>query len=450
MSSEKRDSVPAESFDPSLKEIRLEGTCWGCKAEMCPETHCFRYPLTITQVTPDSVAAYAVVDKEKGWIGLRKGDQIQRWFCDKAGHKQVIPTDRYKMAAQGGHIPERIVDEDTHKMLKSGGSHRIYVRLAPRCCTKGCLGEIHEVQDRFDHSLVCDTCSVVQRSSLISAESEWRNFADDDASELKSRVAVACTSAFTADAGAECARQETVISARRGTGRGGAVKGLKQAGRPGAGKEYEAARREVRLGMQEADARQVIYRYCSALGLAEIVRTEALAIFTEVANSNQTRLKAGRCIDSYTATVLGSIHVASRVACAPRTIAMILSVADRGTTEKDVVNALKEIKKRYNKPIPLVDPTLLITFMCGHYLQLPVRVECLAQGYVDWIEKKLRACPATIAAVALVYTLSLTAANHCDHDILSRVSKASGVATCTLQTHLSAIKKMNAKRSLEN
>jgi transcription initiation factor TFIIIB Brf1 subunit/transcription initiation factor TFIIB len=460
VSSEERVSVPkkinrlsAESFDPSLKEIRLEcplGTSWGCKAEMDSETHCFRYPLTITQVRPDSVAAYAVVDKKSGLIGLRKGDQIQGWICstfgDKADYKQVLPRDSYKNTAHGGHILERTVDEETQEMLDSGGSCRIYVRLAPRC-TKGCLGEIHEVQDRFDHCLVCVTCGLVQRSSLICAQSEWRNFADDDASELKSRVAVACTSAFTADTRAECARQETVISALRATVRGGAVAGLQLARRPGAGKENEAARREERLGMQEAEARQDICRYCSALGLAEIVRTEALEIFGKVANSSHARLKAGSCIDSYTATVLGSIHVASRVACAPRTIAAILSVADRGTTEKDVGNALKKIKVVYNKPIPPLDPKLLITFLCGHYLQLPVRFELLAQGYVDVIEKKLpTSCPpATIAAVALVYTLSLTAANHGDQDILSRVSKASGVATCTLQTHLSAIEKIDAR-----
>jgi transcription initiation factor TFIIIB Brf1 subunit/transcription initiation factor TFIIB len=205
------------------------------------------------------------------------------------------------------------------------------------------------------------------------------------------------------------------------------------------------------LGKQEAEARQDICRYCSALGLAEIVQTLALEIFGKVANSSHARLKAGRCIDSYTATVLGSIHVASRVACAPRTIAAILSVADRGTTKKDVGNALKKIQV-YNKPTPPpVDPTLLITLMCGHYLQLPVSFELLAQGYVDAIKKKLPAScqPATIAAVALVYTLSLTTVNHCDQDILSRVSEASGVATCTLKKHLNAIKKMDVKSSLE-
>jgi len=414
---------------------------------MDPETHCFRYPLTITQVRPNSVAAYAVVDEESGLIGLRKGDQIQGWICstfgDQAGRQQVLPRDSYKKTAHGGHILERIVDKETQGMLESGGSCRIYVRLAPRCCTKGCLGEIHEVQDRFDHSLVCVMCGLVQRSSLTSAESEWRNFADDDASELKSRVAVACTSAFTADARAECARQETVISALRATGRSGAVTGLQQARRPGAGKEYEEARREVRLGMQKAEARQDICRYCSALGLPEIVRTEALEIFGKVANRSHARLKAGRCIDSYTATVLGSIHVASRVAYAPRTIAAILSVADKGTTEKDVGKALKKIEEVYNKPIPLVDPKLLIAFMCGHYLHLPVSFEHLAKGYVDTIKKKLpESCPpATIAAVALVYTLSLTAANHCDQDILPRVSEASGASTCTL---------LDDKSSLEN
>jgi len=202
---------------------------------MDPETRFYRYPLTITQVTPGSVAASAVVDETNGLIGLRKGDQIQSWICSTFGDKkQVLPRDSYKKAAHGGHILERIVDEETQERLASGGSCRIYVRLAPRCCTKGCLGEIHEVQDRFDHCLVCVMCGLVQRSSLISAESEWRNFADDDASELKSRVAVACTSAFTANARAECARQETLIPAL--TGCGGAVTGLKRARRPGAGK----------------------------------------------------------------------------------------------------------------------------------------------------------------------------------------------------------------------
>ena len=151
------------------------------------------------------------------------------------------------------------------------------------------------------------------------------------------------------------------------------------------------------------------------------------------------------------ASVLGSIHVASRVACAPRTITAILSVADRGMTEMDVGNTLKKIQVVYNKPIPLVDPKLLNTSMCAHYLQLPVRFEQLAQGYVDAIKKKYKdaikkempaSCPpATIAAVALVYTLSLTAANHCDQDILPRVSEASGASTCTL---------LDDKSSLEN
>jgi transcription initiation factor TFIIIB Brf1 subunit/transcription initiation factor TFIIB len=54
--------------------------------------------------------------------------------------------------------------------------------------------------------LVWNTCGIVQHSSLISAQSEWRSFADDDASELKSSVAVTCTSALTADARAEYAR----------------------------------------------------------------------------------------------------------------------------------------------------------------------------------------------------------------------------------------------------
>ena len=40
--------------------------------------------------------------------------------------------------------------------------------------------------------------------------------------------------------------------------------------------------------------------------------------------------------------------------------------------------------------------------------------------------------------------------NHFDRDILSRVSEASGVSTWTLQTHLSAIEKIDAKSSLEN
>ena len=369
--------------------------------------------------------------------------------CD---YKQVLPRDCYKVAAHGGHILARFFDDETQKKFARGGSCRTYVRLAPRCSINGFLGEIFCEEIIFDHCLVCNTCGLVQRSSLISAESEWRNFADDDASELKSRVAVACTSAFTANARAECTQQETLIPALRATGCGGAVTGLKRARRPGAGTEYEAARREERLGKQEAEACQDICRYCSALGLAEIVRTQALEIFGKVAINSHARLKAGRYIDSYTATILGSIHVASRVACAPRTIAMILSVADRGTTKKDVDNALKKIQVVYNKPIPPVDPKLLITFMCGHYLQLPVSFERLAQGYVDTIKKELPAAcpPATIAAVALVHTHSLTAANHFDQDILSRVSKASGVAACTLQTHLSAIKKMDAKRSPDN
>ena len=67
-------------------------------------------------------------------------------------------------------------------------------------------------------------------------------------------------------------------------GRGRTVTALQQALRPGTGKEYEAARREQRLGMQEAEVRQDTCRYCSALGLAEIVQNEDLEIFGKVSN----------------------------------------------------------------------------------------------------------------------------------------------------------------------
>ena len=67
-------------------------------------------------------------------------------------------------------------------------------------------------------------------------------------------------------------------------GRGGTVTLLQQALRPGTGTEYKAARREERLGMQEADARQDICRYCREWGLAEIVHNEDLEIFGKLCN----------------------------------------------------------------------------------------------------------------------------------------------------------------------
>ena len=68
-------------------------------AESC-EKHCFRYPLTITQVRPDSVAASAVVDEKSGLIGLRKGDQIQGWNCSTFGHWVWGRSDRVEAGTQ--------------------------------------------------------------------------------------------------------------------------------------------------------------------------------------------------------------------------------------------------------------------------------------------------------------------------------------------------------------
>ncbi len=201
-------------------------------------------------------------------------------------------------------------------------------------------------------------------------ERERTNFQKASLSFLRSHqscVVVDCTSAFTVDTRAECALQETLIPALGATGCGGAVTELKRARRPGASKVYEEARREEHLDKQETEACQDICRCCSALGLAEIVQTEALANFRKVANSIHARLK---------------------VVCAPRTIVAIFSVADRGTTEMDVVS-----------------------------------FELQAQGHVEVIKKKLTASPP--AAVALVYTLSLTDVNHCDQHMFSRVSEAS-------------------------
>ena len=114
-------------------------------------------------------------------------------------------------------------------------------------------------------------------------------------------------------------------------GRGGTVTLLQQALRPGTGTEYEAARREERLGMQEAEVRQTNGRcvVASALGLAEIVHN-----LWQILQPSHAWLKAGRCIDIYTGTVLLASMLPramlQRIACSLRTIAAILSVRRQG------------------------------------------------------------------------------------------------------------------------
>ncbi len=98
----------------------------------------------------------------------------------------AVYAEVYKVVAHGGHILARFVDDETQKMLASGRSCRIYMRLAPRCSINVCE------EDRFDHCLVCNTCALVYEGATFGKANTSRS------------------SALTADARAEYARLRNI------------------------------------------------------------------------------------------------------------------------------------------------------------------------------------------------------------------------------------------------
>lgn len=250
-------------------------------------------------------------------------------------------------------------------------------------------------------------------------------------------VASSC-SAFTSDPHAESARQQTSLAGVGVSSRKGGGGLLQRAGRVGAGKENEAARREGRMQQQQTKAREDISRYCDALHLPLVAKEEAAQLFEEVAKRSKTRLKNGGVIDKYSSLVLASILCASRLVCQPRNIQQLLAVADLGTgeTEKRVNQALIQITCTVTRPIPPVDPHDVIREMCRLYLpDLSVSFQQCAWDKVDFLRKsRFAGAPHTIAAVALVLVAS-AASGVCDNGMCQRVSEASGLAVSTLQKH---------------
>lgn len=403
----------------SMGVVAFEGQAWGCKAAQDRATGRFFYPLKLTGVSLDSEAARA---------GLREGDVVVAWKAPDARSFQLASAEECCSWVQGGHYRlEQYVDTETQKMLERGGACQVRVRLAPRCIKHGCPGNIVRWEDKLDHALVCDECGIVQRASLVTNDSEF---------EGKSRGWTSSACSFTSDAAAACARQETMLA-------GGklAKGGLHRAHRAGTGKENARARREERMQRQQAKAREDISRYCDALELPMVAKLEAQHLFDTVANAKNTVLKSGSCIDNYASLIIACIHCASLIVSVPKIVPRILAVADAGAGETParVLDWVKRVRAAHNRPIPALDPCLLIRGMCARDLGLPISFEETACRSLPIITATINKSPppSTLAAVAVVFVASMTSGK-LDEDMCQRVSEASGVAPSTLRLYVTS------------
>ena len=399
-----------------LKEATLDGEPWqpwGTKAEQDPSSGSFFWPLTLTEVKPGSLAAAA---------GLRPGDEIVKWRGDAPTTYNIISHVEIEQCSSGGYLKCRsFVDGKTQKWLETGGTCQVLFRPVPRCIQPRCPGNIIVKQDALDHARICDECGVVQQSSLISTSAEWRSFEGEDDSANRVGKASAPTMLSETGMGMNAAAA--------------AATSLRRAARPGAGMENREARWEGRAHEQRVRASQDISRYCQALHLPQHTQTQALQLFDDTVAADckgkQQRLKAGAFIDQYSAVILASIHLASRITANPKPVGWILSVADggAGTTEKAVFRAVERVKNACQRTIPPMEPGPLITFMWGS-LSLPPSRQQLAHDAVKAIQTRTQNA-AVVAAVAIVHAAGL--------DTCGRVSETSGVDDKTIHTHLGAL-----------
>jgi len=405
--------------------IRLEGASWGCQAQRDHATGRFCYPLTLTAVRPRSAADCA---------GLRAGDEIVGLKPPGAsGVWDVRGERRLESAGLGYYRPQLFVDGATQQLLEAGGECELRCRLAPRCGTPQCTGSIVRSRDQFDHALVCEECGQVAASSL---------FTNGDEFEASQRCAVSSADAFVEQQGAlggapagqaaSSARQETAPA-----GCGAWESALARATRAGAGKENEVARREERMQKQHAKAREDVIRYCDALALPAVAHEEALQLFAAVASASKTRLKSGAVIDNYYSAILASIHCASLLVDCPRPVNAILAVADvgAGATIQSVYVWVKKIRAAHHRPIPSMQPDMVIGDMCGRLLQLPFSYQQQACAVLPVVQASCgSAGPVTVAAVAIVVVASRTA-GACDTHMCRRASEASGLSQETLLSY---------------
>ena len=408
---------PMVLISSALKELSLY-QFWGTVAEQDPVSGLFHFPLTLTAVRPGSDAAAE---------GLRAGDQIVCWSSTNGGKFQDVDVlhDGNQLSAR------KFVDEATQNWLQAGGQCTVRVRLAPRCLQyPRCNGAIVECMDAFDFSRVCDECGMQQRSSMISSKADFNDCCRTAVPQAES-IAVA----------------ETVVGRNAGVA---SATALQRAGKPGVGKENEEARKDLRLAQQRDKAREDISRYGEALQLSDTAKQEALRLFNLVADSNMvggkvTRLTDGGKINTYKATVLASIHCASRLAGPPQPIGWILSVADVGAGEtKHAVNkAVKIILEK--APIPAMEPRALIPVLCNR-LGLPFSFEQQVCGQVYMIKEKLPKVAGNALLVASVSIVCLASMHRssaatvgCEQDMCLRVSDVSGLAVSTLRGHVEKV-----------
>lgn len=144
---------------------------------------------------------------------------------------------------------------------------------------------------------------------MMTAGADWRTFSDQATNTL-SRVAVASScSAFTSDPYAESARQQTSLA---GVGTASWKEGggqLQRAAKIGAGKENEAARRELRMQVQQKKAREDIRYACLCFLALPFVRHTACHITRGFSAQRNDFLRMASCVMRRSWEVYGEMHL---------------------------------------------------------------------------------------------------------------------------------------------
>eukprot|EP00286_Rhodomonas_abbreviata_P005757 CAMPEP_0181320048 /NCGR_PEP_ID=MMETSP1101-20121128/17907_1 /TAXON_ID=46948 /ORGANISM="Rhodomonas abbreviata, Strain Caron Lab Isolate" /LENGTH=441 /DNA_ID=CAMNT_0023427709 /DNA_START=890 /DNA_END=2212 /DNA_ORIENTATION=- len=359
-------------------------------------TASFLFPLQITAVSARSEAETS---------GLRVEDQVVALKCPGGDFIDVV-CGEHKTCGENGER-QQFVQREVTAILLSGGECTLRVKRSGTACA-GC-GEhgLEEVEDKFDHALVCTRCGLVAQSSLMCTEAEWRIFEGD---EGKDKARTGRIASLLDDNQRSTHLEGTRIE---GGGRSAPHHMLVNAGR-----RLEDGKEKRKIAV-EMEIKSRISNVCSRMDLTGGIEQASCDVLSRFLAAYGRKLCRNR-----DAVAAGCVFVGCKELGVHRTLKEMLNERVSGSAPKQTKDAIKAIEKvvgTRHKPVRAAD---LLPRFCSN-LRLDAAAENTAAAELNTAPTELIAGhqPTSVAAAAIARSLRLSA---------TRVSEATGAAASTI------------------
>jgi len=409
-------SVIPDAVTWTTWDVDFSASSWGIKAAMDNVNNDirFKYPLIITEVVYASEAHKQGIMVGDYVIGVKSPEAAD--FIDISNAYEKTPMSR-----------EKYVLDSVRDILMRGGPCTVRFKRKHRkpCayCGSESLIEILE-----EGSIVCSNCAMENNARVMSTQSEWRTFQDDDKSQEKGRTGGPENALLNNDGA------QTKIE---GNGRNGDVDVI--------GSAANLAKSQHRFGSQSADraltdAYKRIDEICDTMNLSSVIRSQAKQNFKSYDEESKKQKKK----IPIEPVLTSCIYIACREEGFPRTMKEMCAATL--LTKKEIGNAFKHVQEIIKKTVQPMKASDIIPRFCsnlsleGNVIEEAAKHICQAAEALNITEGRVYT---STASAAMFMACLLRQRNPKHFRTCKEISDATGAAEATIRQ---IYKEMHAKR----